>query len=153
MRDTTRPDPLIGLTVRLDRHVEPAVRTKGEHGRYLLLISSDECRFSLEEVDGWRQLLAKVPFGPDDAVLHLSVSGSGIANALAEVDQAPYQFLQFSDRAAFVAETGLSWTPAVALLDSHFRLRFISSHVTPDVATHIVNSFGNVDGLKGQEVR
>ena len=148
MGESTRPFTLNGLTVRLDRNVEPRVRQRGERGRYLLLISSDSCPYSLEQVDSWRQLLASITFAADDVVIHLSASGTTIAAALEALGGVPYQFLHSTDRAAFVAETGLSWTPAVALLDSDFRLQLVSSRVTPTVAAQIVTFFGNANAKK-----
>ena len=141
--ETSRPAVLNGLEVRLDRHLEPAVRTTGGRGRYLVLISSDQCPYSLAEVDRWRELLARVPFGPDDTVIHMSVSGTGVAGELADMEHVPFQFLQFTDYAAFAQETGLAWTPGVAVLDARFRLRLASSRVTPTVAKHVANFFGN----------
>lgn len=149
MQETTRPAVLNGLEVRLDRHLEPAVQTAGPHGRYLVLISSDHCPYSLAEVDGWRELLGRVPFRSDDAVIHMSVSGTGVASALADMEHVPLQFLQFTDYAAFAEETGLASTPAVVLLDARFRLRLASSRITPTVAKHVVNFFNNVKDPKG----
>ena len=51
MRETTRPAVLNGLEVRLDRHLEPAVQKTRGRGRYLVLISSDQCPYSLAEVE------------------------------------------------------------------------------------------------------
>ena len=81
--ETSRPAVLNGLEVRLDRHLEPAVRTTGGRGRYLVLISSDQCPYSLAEVDRWRELLARVPFGPDDT---RSTSGSRVSGGRRNVD-------------------------------------------------------------------
>ena len=79
----------------------------------------------------------------------MSVSGTGVASALADMEHVPFQFLQFTDYVAFAQETGLAWTPAVALLDARFRLRLASSRLTPTVEKHVVNFFGNVEGPKG----
>jgi len=124
---TRRPYLLNGIQLRLDRYVLPTFAPPSRtNGRYLALVSSDECPFSRSEAEVWRSWLHSLPFRSVDAVLFISLSGSKTAAALApplDARRVRHSAILVSQVHGFAEETGLAWTPHTLALDGQLRIR------------------------------
>jgi hypothetical protein len=101
--------------------------------RYLLFLSSDECDASRRQERSWMELMTRVPFEVDDRILVLSTAGGAISQRLADAAVArgvAVRLGMVNDVAGFSQATGLSWTPAVAVLDHALRVRLASPSAT-----------------------
>jgi hypothetical protein len=129
-RVAVRPIPLNGFlfpTAYLD--VRPAAVAEA----ILVLVTSDECRASQKQVGPWLQLLDSIRDLPPDAVevVVLSKAGSRIPQTVRENSPFPTRTRVIDDAVTFSRRTGISWTPALIVLDSHARLRLITEALTP----------------------
>lgn len=137
-----RPLVLNGLLFRLDRHLSRPPHGAGQ-SRALVLISSDACRYSWDELPRWRRLIAELHFDKDDTLLLISLSGRAIQQHLEEAARlrqvVPLSSL-VTDQVGFIQETGVSWTPHTLVLRDSI-VRTSSERVTPTVHVLIKESF------------
>ena len=138
------PFAINGLQLPLDRVLLPSIFPSGRTGRYLLLVASDRCQYSLDEFAVWTKLLRDAPLKSGDSVVIISLRGNKLAKRLAEVAAKRHLSVvigQPIDAITFGVGTGLSATPATAILDSRFRIRLVTERVSPAVVDEIVRIF------------
>lgn len=144
--ESQRPPLLNGLRFRLDRFVEPAV-LPGRAERYLVIVLSDQCRFSAEDMPRWTTLLRTLPFRETDEILLISTSGRSAADELAKVAadrSVRTQRLDVVQRAGFSHQSGIAWTPATVVLDHEMRVRLASERVTDVFEALIAQAYGQM---------
>jgi len=138
------PFVLNGMHLDLNKHVEPRFSSGTPNSRYLLLLSSDVCRYSRQAVTEWRSLLEATPFTPDDVVVLATVSGDVIPASLRDVLNARNvrsQVLHIHDTGSFAAATSLAATPGIVLLDPERRVRLVSFRLTETTRAEIMRFF------------
>jgi hypothetical protein len=142
-----RPFVLNGFTLRLDRHLRPAVPQSLLDNRALVIVSSDNCIYSWQEAVAWEQLFANLPPRSDTSVILISSSGTSIQERLAKsLRWSGHRFLATSlrERVAFQQENGLSWTPHTLVID-HGIVKITTEKLTPTVHRMILDLFAPVD--------
>ena len=145
-RETQRPPLLSGLFFRLDRFVSPQV-APGTASRYLVIVLSDDCQFSAQQMPKWTTLIRTLPFRPSDEVLLITTSGRIAADRLATFVASRSvrgRRIEIVQRAGFTQETGVSWTPATLVLDGRMRVRLVAERITEVVESSIKEMFDDV---------
>jgi hypothetical protein len=138
VRSSSKPPIVDGRVLNLQHFVNPALERR--NGGYLVLVTSDQCRYSQDEMSAWEALFGKLTVRSGITVVMVSTHGDAIPTRLRtalDLRGIPNQTLQVSNRAAFVEETGLGWTPHTVALDSKMRVRLTSERVTPTVAEQL----------------
>ena len=114
------------------------------NARYLVIVTSDQCRACVQQLPAWKRLVHDVTFANDDVVVIVSLTGSSLANSLTEeLKSGPvrHHAIVAPNASEFSALTGISWTPEVLALDSQFRIRRAAWDLNPTVATRFAEFF------------
>jgi hypothetical protein len=145
---TQRPYVMNGLLIRLDRHVsEPFIPAR--QGYQLLFLTSDLCPHSRRQADNLRTLIEhgeRFPFVilasfDSGAITHRPLAAALTARGIR------YRRLHITNQPAFSEDTGLAWTPAIAVLDRDMRVRFVTEEITPTVVARLRELLGSEDPL------
>jgi hypothetical protein len=119
--------PLDGST-KVEASWRPASFTKpSADTRRLLIVTSDNCPWSVKSVTAWTQLLKTLTFQPGDEVVVLT-SGDEVSGKLAEVLRSAgvaYRVLSRSSVEGLVHAAGINSTPFTIALDHDDRVRLI----------------------------
>lgn len=140
-----RPYALNGMRLPLETALEPFPEDLRGLRRYLLLMTSDNCMPSRVAVEPLRELLRNISYGPDAGVILLSVAGVELPRVLARELRTlgvSHHIVSLRSQSAFVKQTDLSYTPALILVDSDFRVRMVAPRLTEVVAREIKRFLG-----------
>lgn len=135
-----RPYIVNGLRIRLDQYLrKPLVRSSEYH---LLLVTSDSCPYSRPQVQSLANMIWRGQSLPPTILVSLS-DGSEAQRALVTALDAhgiSHQDVRLTNSYAFSEDTGLVWTPAIALLDGDLRIRFVTERITPAAEAALVQA-------------
>jgi hypothetical protein len=130
----------------MDGHFAPSFVAAGSDARYLLLVTSDACKYSSTAAEQLVSAIGQLPLAISDRVLLISTNGRRIPDSIVpalESRRIRYQVLQVKRVAAFTEETGVSATPSILVLDSNLRVRFIANELS-DLAMEGIGSLFSV---------
>jgi hypothetical protein len=97
-------------------------------GRTLLLVSADTCQLARKVAPLWGELIASLPFAPEDRVVVVSLRGNEIPQLLSKSARerlVAFRPVTVTDLTAFTLSTGIQATPGTFALDQDLRVRWI----------------------------
>ena len=130
---------------------DPVLRARSDvpAPRTLLVVTSDTCEGCRRIVGAWKELLARLPVREGDEAILASFNGVEIVNELIPVARSNgfrVRRLMITQQSVFVLTTGLSSTPATALLDHDSRLRFITPTLETSVYSMLLSTWNSLGG-------
>jgi len=154
IQHSQRPYIVNGFHIDLEGQVIPRLRRPPIGARYLLLVTSDDCRYSREALPSWRAMLERIAFDRRSEVIVLSMAGTTIATEFVTIldrKHVPTQLVRPRSVLGIIEHTDLSLTPALLLLDSQHRVRLVASGISPAVVEQVDRFLGSGQQMIGGE--
>jgi hypothetical protein len=141
---------LAGYQVRLEPYtsvLNRSANSSAPSGRRLVIVSSDTCPTCVQSEANWQKLMKDLRFSSSDEVVLVTLNSTSSLDSLPPLLTArsvSWRLLRVVDQASFIASTGFSGTPFVAVLSGDSHVRMVVRQLTPMAQEMLAAEFSSV---------